>query len=409
VAYNELIKHYSNVKKYIREFYIYGFKNRNEIVDKSLRSYDNERRRIENYLGDYLYFTQSSKGRNQTISIDARKVKHNPFYKVFKAKSFTDITLIIHFCLIDLLEEDMWYSLDEIVDLLYKDYFNYMYNEINVDRRTIAKKVELYVKEGIIQRKKAGRKYLYKKEVDMIDLSKWQDILNFFSETNPLGVIGSFLIDRIENKDIEAFSYKHHYMLYALDSDILEVILEAMEEKRNVNIKTYTQKLKDKKQKLYPIKIYISTQTGRQYLLAYNFSKRHLVFYRIDNIKTISLDKKEEYYKDYEQIYQELKPYLWGVMIGEKERLEHFEMVIRIEKYEQFIVQRLIREKRNGHVEKISDSQYKYSVDTFDVGELLPWVRTFIGRIEKIDSTNRYSLTRFRRDYQKMCKMYEDE
>lgn len=56
LAYSELIKNFEKIRSYMREFYVYGFKSRDEYNAKSARSYDNERRRIESWLGDYMGF-----------------------------------------------------------------------------------------------------------------------------------------------------------------------------------------------------------------------------------------------------------------------------------------------------------------------------------------------------------------
>ena len=47
MGYSELIKHFDRIRNYMHEFYIYGFKDRNQITHKSKRSYDNEKRRLE--------------------------------------------------------------------------------------------------------------------------------------------------------------------------------------------------------------------------------------------------------------------------------------------------------------------------------------------------------------------------
>ena len=44
MAYSELIKNFDRIRDYMREFYVYGFKSREEYDKKSARSYDNERR-----------------------------------------------------------------------------------------------------------------------------------------------------------------------------------------------------------------------------------------------------------------------------------------------------------------------------------------------------------------------------
>ena len=90
MAYSELIKNFDNIRSYMKEFFIYGFKTREEYDKKSARSYDNERRRIQSYLGDFVSFRQTSSGKNMFISLDGRSVTHNPLYRAFKAKSFTN-------------------------------------------------------------------------------------------------------------------------------------------------------------------------------------------------------------------------------------------------------------------------------------------------------------------------------
>lgn len=56
MAYSELIKNFSRIRDYMRQFYLYGFKSRTQYHKKSVRSYDNERRRIESWLGDFMRF-----------------------------------------------------------------------------------------------------------------------------------------------------------------------------------------------------------------------------------------------------------------------------------------------------------------------------------------------------------------
>lgn len=43
MAYSELIKNFSKIRTYMRDFYVYGFKSREEFTQKSSRSYDDER------------------------------------------------------------------------------------------------------------------------------------------------------------------------------------------------------------------------------------------------------------------------------------------------------------------------------------------------------------------------------
>ncbi len=67
MAYSEVIKNFNRIRDYMREFYIYGFKSREEYNKKSARSYDDERRRLESWLGDHMRFRQTAEGKNVFI------------------------------------------------------------------------------------------------------------------------------------------------------------------------------------------------------------------------------------------------------------------------------------------------------------------------------------------------------
>ena len=56
--------------------------------------------------------------------------------------------------------------------------------------------------------------------------------------------------------------------------------------------------------------------------------------------------------------------------------MTHVEITMRIKENEEYMIRRLEREKRNGHVERIGKEKYKYVVDTYDAMELMPWIRT---------------------------------
>ena len=78
MSYSEFIKAFSRVRDYIREFFVCGFKSREEYDRKSTRSYDNERRRIQSWLSSYMAFRQDASGKNVFLSVDSRHVPHNP-------------------------------------------------------------------------------------------------------------------------------------------------------------------------------------------------------------------------------------------------------------------------------------------------------------------------------------------
>ena len=53
-------------------------------------------------------------------------------------------------------------------------------------------------------------------------------MIKFFSEENPFGVVGSFIMDKLGAKN-NIFVRKHAYMVHTLDDEILIDIMGAME------------------------------------------------------------------------------------------------------------------------------------------------------------------------------------
>ena len=100
MAYSELIKNFNRTRDYMREFYVYGFKSRDEYNKKSARSYDDERRRLESWLGDYMQFRQTPEGKTVFLSIDSRVTIIIPCIKRGRRRALrTATSRFILFCL----------------------------------------------------------------------------------------------------------------------------------------------------------------------------------------------------------------------------------------------------------------------------------------------------------------------
>ena len=64
-----------------------------------------------------MQFRQTPEGKNVFISIDSRLSNHNPLYKAWKTKSFTDGDITLHFILFDILfDPSIEMSFSEITD-----------------------------------------------------------------------------------------------------------------------------------------------------------------------------------------------------------------------------------------------------------------------------------------------------
>lgn len=404
MAYNELIKNFEKIRAYMREFYVYGIKSRTEYDARSARSYDDERRRLESWLGEYMHFTKTPEGKNVFISVDSRIIHENPFYKAWKAKSFTDGDITLHFAVFDILHTpEIKKTLTELIDEI--DVL--LSSAVTFDESTLRKKLKEYAEEGIITISKEGRKVFYIRTPDT-DISALGDVIDFFSEAAPCGVAGSYLKDKSPRRD-GLFSFKHHYITQAMDSDIMATLFDAIGKRRYITLDNAGKRSAGKKTvRVVPLKIYISAQNGRQNLVAYHEVTGRFRTYRLDYISDVRIGKEE--CKDFESLRAELleaEKYMWGVNCKRNiKNTEHVEFEIRIEDDEQYIINRLEREKRCGRVEMIDKNCYRYTADVFDTTEMIPWMRTFISRITKTNFSNRTVENKFKSDILEMYRMY---
>lgn len=407
MAYSELIKNFQRVRDYMREFYIYGFKSRDEFNKKSARSYDDERRRLESWLGEYMGFRQTSEGKNIFISIDSRLSNHNPLYKGWKTKSFTDGDITLHFILFDILSSpEILMSLGEITAEV--DRILSVFAEPRCfDESTVRKKLKEYVSEGLITTEKKGKLLYYRRAADSKQYGT--DCLDFFSEIAPCGVVGSYLLDKVDEHD-KHFAFKHHYITSAIDSEIVFLLFQAMREKRNIIIETVNRhKTQTAENFVVPLRIFISVQSGRQYLLAYVPRYKRLTSYRIDHILAVKMMDECQAFDFWREKLKKAQSHMWGVSTQSTSgaRMEYVEFTVTYRDDETHIHRRLEREKRCGTVERIDANTSRFSAEVFDASELVPWIRSFICRIVDIQFSNKELERQFKDDLKQMYLMYD--
>jgi hypothetical protein len=408
MAYSELIKSFDKIRGYMRQFYVFGFKRREEYDTKSLRSYDNERRRIESWMGECMSFRQNEAGKQVFLSVDSRTIRHNPLYKAFKAKSFTDNDLILHCYLLSMLVDGEARSAHGIIEGVAELLGRFPQLKL-LDDSTIRKKLREYEDLGLLIGEKRGRELFYRLTPESVDRSSWQEAVEFFAEADPLGVIGSYILDRSE-EDRELFGFKHHYILHALDGEVLLSALEAIGDHRRVRLTNVSLRSGQACEHLaYPLRIYISTQSGRQYLLCWHYGLRRMQFFRMDAITKIKLEEPEPEPDRFADSYDRFRKNLWGVSGGRDHSMDHVEMDVRVEDDEWFIPQRLERERRWGHVEQIDEHTWRFTADVYDTSEMLPWLRTFIGRILRLEFSNPKVRRTWQDDMRALARAYGEE
>ena len=408
-SYSELIKNFERIRAYMREFYVYGIKSRDDYNSK--RTYDDERRRMESWLGDHMSFARTPEGKSVFISIDSRVIDHNPLYKAWKAKSFTDGDITLHFILFDILfEPSVKCSIAEIMHLIDEKYLSGFDSPMMFDESTVRKKLKEYCDAGIVATERVGRKMYYHR-TESTDISDLNEVLHYYSEVAPCGVIGSFLLDK-EEMDTDAFVFKHHYITSAIDSGVLASLFTAMREKRAVTVSNLSRRRDmPRRNRIIPLRVLISVQSGRQHLIAYLPEFNSFQSYRIDYLSNVKLEEVSPRFDELRAQIDEMKDKMWGVSTKRNkwgtEKLEHVDFTVKVAEDEAHIIRRLEREKRVGKVKKLDDNTYRFDADVYDVSEMIPWIRTFICRIIDINFTSKTLENQFKSDLDAMYRMYD--
>lgn len=404
--FSELIKKFDKIRDYMRDFYVYGFKSREGYGKKSLRSYDNEKRRIESYLSDYMSFRRDANGKNIFMSVDSSDIPANPLYRAFKAKSFTKNDITLNFLILDILQDGVKLSANEIADKIADEYLIYFQEPVVLDLSTVRNKLSEYVDSGILQTEKDGKKLQYSLTKANVDLAGLYDALTFFSEVSPLGVVGSFLLDKCDHNNTY-LSFKHHYIMHALESEVVYSLLQAIHNNEKVEIINHSPRSdRDVVLEIIPLRFLVSVQGGRRYLCAYSSKFRTILPYRLDYIKSVKTLGKAVNFDIYQEKLDAILTHTWGTSFYNSRSLQWLKMTLHIPHSERFIVNRIEREGRHGKLVQLDDTTYEYFIEVFDTMELMPWIRTFIGRIISIESSYQEFAKTFYSDLDEMYNLY---
>ena len=144
--------------------------------------------------------------------------------------------------------------------------------------------------------------------------------------------------------------------------------------------------------------------------MCYEFSAKRFLSCRIDSIENVRVSETPyASFRDKKQALEERLKKTWGVYVDSSEKPEWLKVYISVREGEDYIVHRLQKEKRTGVLEKAGENLYCLSLETYDLEEIRPWLRTFIGRIEKLECSQKSYVRRFFADIEEMKKLYGGE
>lgn len=406
--FQELIKSFAKSREYVRDFFVYGFKTRDDFSEKSGRTYDNERRRIESWLFEYIHSEYTKNGKNISIAIDSNLLLTNPLYRVWKSKSFTDNDIMLHFFLMDILQDREARTIDELTNEILSNY------DVLFEPQLVRKKVKEYEKEGLLICEKNGKQFRYSCTDNLTyaipdELPSLLEAVRFYHIAAPLGILGSTILDNQKTSN-DIFTAKHGFFGHTLEDEVLLTLLGAMQEQRAVSLINRSSKSKQEQRTSgVPLKIFVSTRTGRRYLCLYSLKGRRFTNLRLDFIKDVTLLDVVPTFAEHKQAMEKNLSKVFGISFGSQRGNDTIKLTLFIdEKTEGFILERLKREGRGGIITHVGENTYTYEKEVFDGNEMLPWIRTFIGRILAFESNNKTLQRKFYSDLKQMTAMYED-
>ncbi|MBL1223581.1 WYL domain-containing protein [Enterococcus sp. BWR-S5] len=399
--FQELVKKFDTIRKYTRDFYVYGFKERDEFSYGSQRGYDNERRRIESYLSEWIE-TEVVYGKKRVrLEIDPHKTTNNPLAQVWQSKSFTKNDIFLHFVLLDIFSDGEKWTIQELVDQIDEEYLFHFNDGYLLDSLTVRKKIKEYTGLGIFQEEKIGRECIYSLVPPLKLDADIRRAISFYKEIFPIGILGEYLL-RGQETQVAPFQFKHIFPVQVLDSQVVVELLEAIRTKREVSFKT------DRNQfdRFIPVKICSSCESGRQYLIGRVVGKRHLYSIRISFIADVKLGGAAEQFEQVQQQFQKQRSLTWNAAFTSR-KTQKLKVYLEIdEEKEQYLIRRLEKEKRMGTVTRTGENEYQFSIAVVDMVALNPFLRTFFGRIKRIQCSNRNWEQQFWKDYQQMYTLY---
>jgi len=412
------------LRDFVREIYLESFQSPDahiSIHSKSGRSEGEAKSRLHAFFEEN-FITKNSKNED-VLKFDSRIVTPNPLFAIWKMCHFKPEYLTRDFALFDLLSTEEYkeglsdYDLKD--DNSGKNKLEF-YTGKTISHKQLRPYIENLRTNGILDVQESYNKEgtLLKRRYKLADTKKIQKLIKgnpeilaaiqFASEIFPCGVIGSYILDSIDEQDFPPiFNFKHHFIYNTLDSEVMYTIFSAINEKRFVTIRRKKNTIR-----VTPIQIRFSARDGRSYLVYYTNYPKYKGF-NVENFENIVSVKKTEkctYFDSLIKKYDSIKNNLWGKSIQiDKNKTEHVDFSIQYTEDEFYILKRLKREAFSGRIESDTNAnKATFSFEIFDLKELIPWIRSYFGRITQFNFENEELQQQLTDEIKKMYAMYNN-
>ena len=458
-------------KRNLLNYYNYGFRSVEEYDDSTSKKVLNQDwDRLNRILDKYMEWSPAANG-SRFITTDTELADENPMHRLYRFCKYMPSKPMYFLELLAALSSKIEYSesieeipllqnspaawkrfdsrrlkVSDILALFSDDEDAFMAGA----RKAMSERLWGYSDLGLIeshQNKDKGDRYWFLPELTMgkilaagkkVDHSfsaHFFEMLSFFSRTSMLGELGTFLKDRMQYDSKPHIRIRQDYFMQTLNDYTIVDLLEAMEQGKWCRI-SYRHGTAARSADIlaFPIEIRASRTNGREFLIYYEPFRRSCTAVRLEFIDDIVLYEDTEirralidtgYLHDEEEIDSDIRntktaiSMAWGVSTQRTGRVEgnvisepepcrvRFRIQYDPEK-EAYIRRRLIRERRNGKVTVHEQDGYiDYTVKVMDDREIVPFVRSFYGRLLfcEIDYPNR---SLFSPDAENTARFLED-
>lgn len=416
-TYKNFIKSYDTIRKVLRYMYLYGCYSREDFEEVtgikqtesknsiSGRKYDNERRRImysinEKFLNENFVRNTKYIG----FKYDMFKNSQNYLFDSYKIKAFSANDINYFFLIQQILQlNPNGLSITEIMDFL---------SELipqDIDISTIRRKINGMITHGLIISKNERNKKKFIIIEDFLKDFTTEEVvaifysIQFYCNIALVSVPGYYFKETIKNylkyerdcsfEENEIFMFKHFAFNRMIEDDIVFNIISCIMQNKKMKFSYEKTNKKAIKVTIIPLKIITEYYYGRQYVFGIDSLDNKAKIYRIDKIDGFSVDGDFEEKANTSEYDKYLQNSWCAVLLNSDRKLIEVEVdFIFDELKEQYVLKRLLRERKWGEVVKIEENHYLYRVKVTDPNELKPWLRSYAGfaKIRKSESHDLY-------------------
>lgn len=409
--YNYFIKKHSTIRNILKNIYIYGCYDKEQLVELcniSDKKYDNETRRIRFFI-NRNNLVEIRRGRNKIVSFryDRNTDPYNFLSDSYKIKTFTPLDISLFFYLQQLLNRGEELTVNELADAIGE------FNE-EINQLTIQRKLNELTELGLVEVHGSTRPRTYRIKEDFFadfteeELLAIYQAVSFYKNLSPIGIRGQFLQDTLASylkleRELEPpeepFLFRHGFLYRILNDEIVNQLCAAYQS----HCLTELTFMNGKKRKVVPIRLVNEFQFGRQYLFCYDLKTGKPSYLRLDRIEEVTVSGQHYDPSSYEK-WVGLIPCSWCASLPSGTGEAYPEQLILVQvdflfhelpredaESETYILDRLMREKRTGTITRIGEGHYLYEIKVLDPVELVPWIRSF-GHFARVRQSNAHDL-----------------